>query len=94
MPTPVSVTPKSLEEYRPHVGDDVIAEIEELARPLRGARVLHLNSTAFGGGVAELQSIRWVSIESCWLKLASLTPTRLGIWHSCCSPRGVMTMPN
>ena len=54
MPTPVSVTPKSLEEYRRHVGDDVIAEIEELARPLRGARVLHLNATAYGGGVAEL----------------------------------------
>ena len=54
MPSPVSITPKSLEEYRRHVGDDVIAEIEELARPLRGARVLHLNATAFGGGVAEL----------------------------------------
>ena len=54
MPSPVSVTPKSLEEYRQHVGDEVIAEIEELARPLRGARVLHINSTAFGGGVAEL----------------------------------------
>ena len=54
MPSPVSVTPKSLEEYRRHVGDQVIAEIEELARPLRGARVLHLNATAFGGGVAEL----------------------------------------
>lgn len=54
MPSPVSVTPKSLEEYRRHVGDDVIAEIEELARPLRGARVLHLNATAYGGGVAEL----------------------------------------
>ena len=56
MPSPVSITPKSLEEYRRHVGDDTIAEIEELARPLRGARVLHLNSTAFGGGVAELLS--------------------------------------
>ena len=54
MPSSVSVTSKSLEEYRRHVGDGVIAEIEELARPLRGARVLHLNSTAFGGGVAEL----------------------------------------
>ncbi|MCI0821431.1 MAG: glycosyl transferase family 1, partial [Chloroflexi bacterium] len=54
MPSPVSITAKSLEEYRRHVGDDVIAEIEELARPLRGARVLHLNATAFGGGVAEL----------------------------------------
>lgn len=54
MPSPVSITAKSLEEYRRHVGDDVIAEIEELARPLRGARVLHLNATAYGGGVAEL----------------------------------------
>ena len=36
MPSPVAITPKSLEEYREHVGSEAIAEIEELARPLRG----------------------------------------------------------
>jgi trehalose synthase len=36
------------------VGDDRIEEIRELARGLQGARVLHVNATAFGGGVAEI----------------------------------------
>ena len=54
MPSPVPVTPKSLEDYRPIIGDSKTEEILSLARQLRGARVLHLNATAFGGGVAEI----------------------------------------
>jgi trehalose synthase len=50
----VVLSSKSLTDYAPVVGDDVIAELEQLARPLRGARVLHVNATAFGGGVAEM----------------------------------------
>ncbi|MBI2953778.1 MAG: glycosyltransferase [Chloroflexi bacterium] len=50
----VPTTPKSLEAYRDIVGDDKIEEIRDLARDLRGARVLHINATAFGGGVAEI----------------------------------------
>ncbi len=45
---------KSLADYAPVVGEDVIAELERLARPLQGARVLHINATAYGGGVAEM----------------------------------------
>jgi trehalose synthase len=44
----------SLEDYRDIVGDDVIAEIYRLARPLYGKKVLHINSTYYGGGVAEI----------------------------------------
>jgi trehalose synthase len=44
----------SLEDYRDIVGDDVIAEIYRLARPLYGKKVLHINSTNYGGGVAEI----------------------------------------
>lgn len=51
---PVSVGSKALESYRPVVGDEMIQEIKDLARQLRGARILHVNATAFGGGVAEL----------------------------------------
>jgi trehalose synthase len=54
--TSVPVTPKALADYRPIVGDAVIDEIQRLAEPLRGARVLHINATAFGGGVAEILS--------------------------------------
>ena len=50
----VEVGKKSLEDYRQFVGDDVIDEIRELCRPLKGAKVVHVNATAFGGGVAEI----------------------------------------
>ena len=52
----VSVGVKSLDDYRKVVGDKAIDELKELAAPLRGARVLHLSATAYGGGVAELLS--------------------------------------
>lgn len=52
----VPTTAKSLETYRPIIGDERMEEIRRLAEPLRGARVLHVNATAFGGGVAELLS--------------------------------------
>lgn len=51
---PVALAQKSLAEYAPIVGDDVIDEIEMRARPLQGARVLHVSATAYGGGVAEI----------------------------------------
>ncbi len=50
----VSVNPKQLETYRPVIGDDEVEALLKLAEPLRGARVLHVNATAFGGGVAEI----------------------------------------
>ena len=45
---------RSLRAYREAVEDALLAEVIRLARPLHGARVLHLNATAHGGGVAEL----------------------------------------
>ncbi|MGH2516531.1 MAG: glycosyltransferase, partial [Ktedonobacterales bacterium] len=50
----VTLSTKSLSDYAPVVGDDVVAELERLARPLQGARVVHISSTAYGGGVAEM----------------------------------------
>ncbi len=50
----VPLTPKALDDYRQVVGDERIDEIQRLAAPLAGARVLHLNATSFGGGVAEI----------------------------------------
>ena len=71
MPTPVPITPKSLAEYEQHIGEERIEEIRALARPLEGARVLHLNATAFGGGVAEILNsfiplLRDVGIDADW----------------------------
>jgi trehalose synthase len=50
----VHVPPLSLDAYGAIAGEDAIAEIRRLAEPLRGARVLHVNATKFGGGVAEI----------------------------------------
>ncbi len=46
--------PKRLDQYREIVGDQEIYEIYHAARPLLGKRVVHINSTYVGGGVAEM----------------------------------------
>ena len=50
----VPLTPKALDDYCSVIGQPLIDEIRQLAEPLAGARVLHLNATSFGGGVAEI----------------------------------------
>lgn len=45
---------RRLEEYRSIVGSDALEELSLLARALSGKSVLHVNSTAVGGGVAEI----------------------------------------
>jgi trehalose synthase len=67
----VKLEPKQLADYHPIVGDEVIAEIRAAAEPLQGARVVHVNATAFGGGVAEIlytlvPLMRDVGLEAEW----------------------------
>ncbi|HEY6329579.1 MAG TPA: glycosyltransferase [Blastocatellia bacterium] len=67
----VTTEEKKLQDYEPFVGEQVLSEIRRAAAPLAGARVLHVNSTAYGGGVAEiLQTLvplmRDVGIEAEW----------------------------
>jgi trehalose synthase len=50
----VPLLSKNLADYAGAVGVEAVDRIQRLAEPLRGARVLHLNATAYGGGVAEL----------------------------------------
>ena len=50
----VDVGQLSLRAYRGIAPDSTLEEIERCAESLRGARVLHLNATAYGGGVSEL----------------------------------------
>jgi trehalose synthase len=45
---------RAIDEYRSIVGDKVISEIVKMAKNLYGLRVLHINSTYYGGGVAEM----------------------------------------
>ena len=50
----VYIATHSIAPYRDSAGLEAVAEIRELAKPLQGARVLHVNATSFGGGVAEI----------------------------------------
>ena len=45
---------RAIDEYRSIVGDKVISDIVKMAKNLYGLRVLHINSTYYGGGVAEM----------------------------------------
>lgn len=45
---------QNLQSYEPVVGQAVIDQLEQLARPLAGMKVVHVNSTRAGGGVAEI----------------------------------------
>jgi trehalose synthase len=58
-------------DYRPIVGDEVITQIRTIAERSQGARVAHINATAFGGGVAEIlytlvPLMRDVGLEAEW----------------------------
>jgi trehalose synthase len=50
----VALGQRSLADYTHIVGKETIDEIRALAEPLEGKRVLHVNATAFGGGVSEI----------------------------------------
>ncbi|MDP8254867.1 MAG: hypothetical protein P9M14_03890 [Candidatus Alcyoniella australis] len=43
-----------LQRYAEVVGEDVINHLRQLAQPLAGIKVVHVNSTREGGGVAEI----------------------------------------
>ncbi|NOY89069.1 MAG: glycosyltransferase [FCB group bacterium] len=50
---------KSLSMYRDVVGDTAIMQLKELAEDLKGAKIVHVNSTRIGGGVAEI--LHWLT---------------------------------
>lgn len=45
---------QGIQRYADVVGEDVIDQLCQLAEPLRGMKVVHVNSTRVGGGVAEI----------------------------------------
>jgi len=71
MLTPVAVTPKHLESYRSSVREGAIEAIQQDAIHLAGKRVLHVNATPYGGGVAEILAslvplMRDLGIQADW----------------------------
>src|SRR5919109_4849915 len=45
---------KHIDDYLEPAGEEAVARLREAAEPLKGSRVVHISSTSFGGGVAEL----------------------------------------
>jgi trehalose synthase len=71
----VPLLAKHLHDYAEVVDGPTIQRIEELAQPLAGKRVLHVNATAYGGGVAELLAthvalLRSVGLDADWQVLS------------------------
>lgn len=50
----VDVDDKTLDQYAPHTSDKHLHEIKDLSQDLEGLKVLHINATSYGGGVAEM----------------------------------------
>jgi len=50
----VHVGPRSLDAYRGIAPNDLIDDLLSASKDFKGARVAHLNATAYGGGVSEL----------------------------------------
>ncbi len=67
----VPIAIKRVDDYLEAAGADAVERLRQAAGPFEGARVLHLNTTAFGGGVAELLHtqvplLRDLGIEAEW----------------------------
>ena len=43
-----------LDQFKKIVSPDIIYELVQMARVLKGIKVVHINSTKSGGGVAEI----------------------------------------
>src|SRR5262245_65399111 len=50
----VDVGPRSLANYRGLAPNNLLDDLLSIARDLKGARVVHINATPYGGGVSEL----------------------------------------
>jgi trehalose synthase len=60
-----------LKDYIPVVGQAAVDDLNILAERLRGKRIQHVNSTAVGGGVAEILNrmvplLKEVGVDTCW----------------------------
>ena len=45
---------KTIDQYRSHMSEKHLEEIQNLSKELQDMKVLHLNATSYGGGVAEM----------------------------------------
>jgi trehalose synthase len=57
-----------VEDFEPHTGPETIERIINKAKPLRDMHVVHVNSTYYGGGVAEVLSSKTLLMNSLGIK--------------------------
>jgi len=57
-----------VEDYEHLIGGETIERIQKKAKPLQGLHVVHVNSTYYGGGVAELLSSLTLLMNSVGIK--------------------------
>ncbi|MBI4905728.1 MAG: hypothetical protein HY820_18995 [Acidobacteria bacterium] len=75
----VQLKKKYLDDYKEVAGPEALERLRRLAGPLQGLRVLNVNSTGEGGGVAELLMslvplMRDVGLEAEWQLLCHDDP--------------------
>lgn len=58
----------TIEDYQPLIGEEAVERIRRKANRLRDLRVLHLSSTFYGGGVAEMLSSETLLARSLGIK--------------------------
>lgn len=64
-----------VKDYEPIIGNHEVENIISLAEKVNGARIIHVNATAYGGGVAEILKshiplARSVGLDARWLVLS------------------------
>jgi trehalose synthase len=62
---------RQLQDYVPSVGEAILDQLRQLASDLVGMRLIHVNSTKIGGGVAEILSwmvplMRELGLDATW----------------------------
>jgi trehalose synthase len=67
----------SLDDYASIVGENQVEVVKSLGEKLKGKSVTHVNSTSFGGGVAEICSVLFLfmrdgGLDEHWRSLTEL----------------------
>ncbi len=75
----VELPEKLLKDQAPHAGEEAVREIRELAQGMESRKVLHVNSTSYGGGVAELlytivPLMRDAGLDARWYVMDNVPP--------------------
>ncbi|MDD5693166.1 MAG: glycosyltransferase [Patescibacteria group bacterium] len=63
----VPIKPRSIRDYHGIVEDDLIDEIYSLSKKITDLRILHINATKFGGGVAEILNNYIPLLQDLWV---------------------------